>query len=231
MVSNGDTYRKGIADTNCLIRIDKIDGPIAIGTVVDEPATLNGITLPSDYAGQQVSDLLENVERRVAGAKAWDQTVQRLNEANYGFWETLQGGEALHYRNFPAEFYRGVAERQDDGTMAMKITALVGRWSDNERPRRNAYGEVQEGYAARQVREGGTLRPNASFMFESTQYTNDRLVDPTVMEAIDLSLPPLTSEEAEQIDLERFLREVREASEGDDSPAERLARVKELLAK
>lgn len=226
MVSIGDTYRKVIVDANCLIRVEQIDGPHVLGIVVDEPVTINNITLPSDYAGQEVSDLLTSVENRVAGANAWSLMVRHQNS----LWETAKAGETLHYRNFHGQFYRGITELQDDGRVAMKVTALVGDWPEYDRPHRNAYGEVREGYAARQVREGAVIQPNATFIFESSGYTDKSSVDPSDMEAIDLSLPPLSKEEEGRIELECFLREIREASESGGNPQERLDRVKELLS-
>lgn len=106
MVNIGDTYRKVIADENCLIEVKAIDGIYVLGEVVNEPLTIGGIPLPSDHAGQEVSDLLEHVEKRVASARAWDQMTRRHNKAVKDFWESVQTGDTLHYRHFHGQFYR-----------------------------------------------------------------------------------------------------------------------------
>ena len=230
MVKPGDTYRKVIGDANCLIEVESIDGNHVLGVVVDEPITLNGITLASDNAGQQVSDLLDDVKKKIAGAKAWDKMVRRQNAATRDFWETLHVGDVIHYRNFPNEFYRGVAVRQVDGQMAMQITALVGNWSKNDLPKRGAYGQIHAPYPTQMVQERRVIRPNASLIFESPTYSEPgKETDPRTMNELDLTIPDPTPEEQARIDLELLLRQVREASEGAAHPQERLDKVKALL--
>lgn len=229
MAKVGDTYRRIIADENCLVQIKQIKGRLVLGEVIDEPLTHGDTVISSNHAGQQFTDRLTEVEERIAGQNSWDRAIQYQNQADTDFWGSLKGGEVLHYRNHSDQFYRGIAERDQDGEMGLKPTALVGRWSEHERPTRDAYGEIRERYAARQVRERTIFRPNPSFIFEYSRYSGERFIDPYAMEEMDLSVPPLTQHDKEQIALECFLREVREASQGSGHPQERLDRVKALL--
>ena len=230
MVNIGDTYRKVIADENCLIEVKAIDGIYVLGEVVNEPLTIGGIPLPSDHAGQEVSDLREHVEKRVASARAWDQMTRRHNKAVKDFWESVQTGDTLHYRHFHGQFYRGTAVQQSDGQMAMQVTSLVGDWPAHTLPRRDACGEVRTNPTVRKVMDGEIMRPNASLIFESPEYSgSDRDTDPRTLPEVDLTLPDPTPEEQDRINLERLLREVREASEEGGHPQERLDKIKALL--
>ena len=74
------------------------------------------------------------------------------------------------------------------------------------------------------------MRPNASLIFESPEYSgSDRDTDPRTLPEVDLTLPDPTPEEQDRINLERLLREVREASEEGGHPQERLDKIKALL--
>lgn len=232
MLHIGDTYRKVIGDANCLIRIEDIDGPHVLGVVVDEPIEINGTTMPSSNAGEQVSDLTRDVERRVEHQRALAATARQQSRDEEQFWEHLEEGTVLHHRNIADQFYRGVAERQEDGRTGLKITALVGDWPQHVRPHRDQYGEISaRSYAAQQVEGQKVIRPNPAFIFESPTYdAYSKKHDPREWAEVDLSAPDLSEDEREVARLERILREVRQATEAPGLPAQkRLGLVRLLL--
>lgn len=133
------------------------------------------------------ADIIKKIEQQRAMAQIFRDRTD--------WWEARAVGETVHYHNGFGQYVRGEIVETAEGKV-MKPTALVGPWAKSDLPNRRIDGEVHYPYHARKIMEGETMKPNATNMFENPDHT-DRGVDPTKLDAIDLTVPEMNAEERE----------------------------------
>lgn len=166
----------------------------------------------------------------------WESTIDSLFNRSDDFWSTVELGRTLHYHNGFGEFVRGVVVIHD-GKRQFKPTALVGKWSERDLPRRGSDGEIYYPYHAKRVVFGGEdapWRPNDGCVWEAPGFARQgQLDDPTTMEPIDLSVPEPTPEEAAEQAKERLIKQIAEVIstryETRLTPDETFSKIRELL--
>ena len=157
----------------------------------------------------------DDVERQLAANRMWDRGTQR----NDDFYSSLEEGQTVHWlHSFGAwircEAVRGKDSQTGEDRTVLKPVALVGDWRKHDLPKRNQDGSIRWGHQVKKIREGATMNPHESSIWESPRCAvRDRgAADPTGMEPIDVSGPPAMDEkEQEQARLWQLVARVREA--------------------
>lgn len=135
------------------------------------------------------------IQASVAHKKAVDAIFQNHDD----FFAGLKPGQIVHYSNGGGEFVR-CRVVTDGRKRALMPIALVGTWAALDLPRRLPNGSVHWPYQADKIRKGEAWTPNAGCVLE---YHGARLThevaraggDPRTLPALDLSVPPMSSEE------------------------------------
>lgn len=152
--------------------------------------------------GLRLSDARERIEG--------DRRMAEIFKTRTEWLDTREVGETLHYHHSFGGFVRCEVVVHD-GQKALKPVALVGNWRPNDLPRRNPWnGEVGYSSGGRflgigpEGKYGRTLsdpwRPCETTIFEHPEFNvNERWTckDPRNEPAIDVTVPDITSEEAE----------------------------------
>lgn len=225
-VSKGMQFRSTLADGNPLW--ETIESPKSgqwLCRVIDEPMEINGRTFPSDFAGHEAVFTSGDILSRMEFARRW----ASIASADEAWWDAQIEGATVHYHDSFGQFVRGVIVVDENGKKAMRSTALVGPWRGVVRVSES--GDVQHGYHAKRILEGGTFTPSASNMWECSEHLRARHEDPTVMEPVSLKAPePSREEKAEQAIVRKLAAISQAAGDWKVSPAERLAKVAALAS-
>lgn len=218
------TFRDTVADSNPIFRVIR-KLPNGIYECVSEG---------DEYAG---------VERYFSTAQLraklkWEENLANLFDRQDDFWATRVVGEVLHYCNGFKQYIRGEVIKDGD-KFKLKPTAMVGDWRGCfDQTRRMPNGTISYGYHAKKIIEGGpdaAWQPSDSCVYEapgcSKSYSSG--VDPRTLPALDLSFPPITSEEEVRAKKEQKIDRVREIIntryETSASADEVLAALREVL--
>ena len=191
-VRKGMTFRAVHGDSNALWEVTGSAGRgVWHCVIVDEPIEINGATYPGDYAG--VTDVFTSnrilAEIRSAMFMA-DLARRDKEEADAYPAGTLVHGEAARGR-----WIRGTVVDTPDGKK-IRCEALVGDWQPHDLPRRHADGSIGEGGFHAKAVAAGDLRPLAPrTIYESGEDRYADWDDPTGMDPVDLTVPPMTAEE------------------------------------
>ena len=191
-VTKGMTFRSVHADSNALWEVTGSAGRgVWHCVIVNEPIEIDGTTYDGDYAG--VTDVFtsDRILTSVRSALFFADLARRdKEEADAYPAGTLVHGEAGRNR-----WIRGTVVDTPDGKK-IRCEALVGDWQPHDLPRRHADGTVGDGGFHAKAVATGDLRPLAArTIYESG---NDRYAgwdDPTGMDPIDLTVPPMTAQE------------------------------------
>lgn len=220
-VKVGMEFRAIIADCNALWKVLRSQGKGAwLCEVVNEPWTHDGKTYDGEHAGTQKAFLSQEILASVGMAAMF----QRHDDASKSFKDSLQVGDVVHYRNSGNSFVRCEVAINDKGEKYAKPVALVGDWFKHDLPRRMADGTVYLPYHPKSIlepdAEGGKADkawfPNASCTVESPEYSDRNRIDPRNLEPIDLSVPEMSEQEAEDARCVRLIAKVREATDQRD---------------
>jgi len=179
------------------------------------PATIRGLTLADVDHQRRAEEAFNSMEKEAEA-----------------FYESLKPGQTVHYHHGFDEWIRCEVVVVREGEKELLPKALVGEWSARDLPRRLSNGTVRWGYQAEKIREGKTMRPHATSLWENPKHANRaRLKDPTRLPEVDMSVPEMSAKEREQMPLWRTVDAIRAAvsvpQNGD--PMEVLARVEELV--
>jgi hypothetical protein len=180
------TFRSTIADGSPLFRVIEKSGRGVYKCRVEDDE--------EDWAGTVKHFSTSEIEHSLRMANLFSS----LGDRQQDFWARRTIGENLHYCNGFNQFVRGTVIELD-GEKKFKPTALVGNWSKSDLPHRRENGNIVYGYHAKKIIEGGSeavWQPNESCVYEEpTSSYRTRGIDPTSLPAIDLTLPPMTTEE------------------------------------
>jgi hypothetical protein len=221
-----------------LVKFPVADGHALYVVVRDSPLTVALVPFGDSYqaAGATIRGLNRADVRRQLSA---DRAMSAMSRSNDDFYASLEEGQTVHYDHGFGAWVRCVAVRGTDsntgeGRMVLKPLALVGDWREHDLPRRDRDGSVRWGYQVDKIREGTTMHPHESCLWESPRGAK-RLkgqADPALMDPIDISGPPeMGAEEQERARLWQLVALVREATAttlGD--PREKLEAVRAIVA-
>lgn len=221
-VTPGLTFRSVIADGNALWEVIAPAGDdVWHCEVVPEPD--GG---PADYVGTSDVFYTESILRSVRT----DEFLQRHVETTRQAAGRLAVGQTIHVAIDDNAFYRGTVV-EEDGDKLLRVDAIVGELRQVDRPRRLDDGTISTPYTAAKV--GETVRFRVDATWESDAMANrDRHTDPATLDAVDLTLPPMTDAERAEAGKVRLLEAIRETAYerrqlGSDAA---LDRIRELLA-
>lgn len=174
------------------------------------------------------------IEAKLSFAKMWSDIEKK--EAN--FWASRKAGEILHYHNGFGEYVRCRVVFDFDGTAGFGLfpLALVGTWRAHALAKRNPDGTVSYGYHARKVLgldSDGAWQPSETCVWENSPRLQTENPDVPNLPPIDLSVPPLSSEEEATAKLWATIAEIRNAAINADNridPKIVLQRIRALAA-
>lgn len=224
-VKLGTTFRKHFADGMPLWKVTAIEGNFAHIEIVDESTTVDGTSIPSDYAGTTDCALISHIQNVLHN----DAVMERHGDAATQWWKSQADGTVIHYHDAFGRFVRGVVTRQN-GEPELLPQALVGKWAQFDLVGRNWDGSVRYGHHAKRVAEGKPWAPHASTIFEYQPSRYARHGDPRTMEPIDLTVPTPSAEDLEAFRLNRIVQAAQDAlGDWKTGTAERIAAAKAIL--
>jgi len=185
-VTKGMTFRSHYADANPLWEVKKSRGQgIWICEIID----------CADYSGVTKPFTREDILRCAAMEDLWND----LGNDHDSFYASLTPGQIIHYNNGFNNFVRCEVVTED-GENKLKPIALVGEWRNHDLPKRHVDGSIDYGYYPSMIlgiKYGSEAResftPNFTSIHEAKPREGD--IDPTNLEPLDLSVPPMTDEE------------------------------------
>lgn len=202
-VGIGTEFRSTYADSNALWRVTGKAGPnVWHAEIQPEWAEIRGERMQvDDYAG--ATDVFTT--DRIAGSLNMSNVFARRGQRADDFWADREIGEILHYHHGFGQYVRGRVAWQvrdgDEGRNVLIPTALVGQWRDHDLVKWTPWGEVSKGYHVRKIEEGEGWQPNDGCVYECPDFSGPRGdaagIDPTVLDAIDLTPPERTAEEVD----------------------------------
>lgn len=202
-VKIGTTFRSPFADSNPKWMVTASIGKGVWDCLItgDNP----------DYAGTTRSFRT----RDIADALRWDNAISNTMAAHDKWWSAQMVGTTVHYHNGFQQFVRGEIAINAKGEKVMRPTALVGAWRDYDLPRFIEDGSIAYGYYAKRIitQDYQDLQPNYTNMYESPGYrrgtgTNLPSVDPRDLTPLDLTPPPMTTDQAHDANIVRVLNHI-----------------------
>lgn len=166
------------------------------------------------------------IPRAVAArAAGWDDAMEAAQNRSHDFFQHLQPGQIVHYSNGFNQFVRCqvTADKQ------LLPIALVGDWREFDLPRRQADGSIYLGYHAQSIHDKRTMLPHASNVWECPDFDKARYKDPTNLPAIDLTVPPMDTEEELKAAKVKLVERIHDLTNERKSPDEILQKIRELL--
>lgn len=208
-VRKGMRFRSVIADANPLW---EVTGNVGRGVwrckVVNEPFEVNGTTYDGDFAGHTDVFDASRILAAVGMSDLFDDLARRDKEAA----ATFPAGTVVHAEaGWKGQWVRGTVVDTDDGKQ-IRPEALIGPFKPYDVPQRYPDGTISEGgYHAKAV-TSGELRPLvARNLWESGDSRFDGLDDPTGMDPVDMTVPPMTDEEVARAAKVRTCMAINEA--------------------
>lgn len=193
-VGIGTEFRSVIADGNALWRVTGKAGPnVWHAEVQPEWAEIRGERMMvSDYAGS--TDVFTT--ERIAGSLHMSDVFARHASEADEFWEAQEIGTVLHYHDGFGKYVRGrVAYVVTDGEGRNELvpTDLVGKWDDRDLVSWNAWGEINEGYHVRKIKDENSWQPSPTCVYEHPRFSGPRGrfagEDPRELEPLSLEPP------------------------------------------
>lgn len=230
-VTKGMTFRSVHGDSNALWEVTGSAGRgVWHCVIVNEHIEIDGTTYDGDYAG--VTDVFTS--DRILTQVRTDLLFADLARRDKEEADAYPAGTVVHGAIRRNRWIRGTVVDTPDGKK-IRCDALVGDFPDHDLPRRHADGTVGEGGFHAKAVATGDLRPlGPSTIHESG---NDRFADwddPTGMDPVDLTVPPMTAEEqARAAKVRRCIAigtAVRDAQHTDFDVDAALAEVADLIA-
>lgn len=188
--------------------------------------TFEATIISEDWQGTTKVFGVEEIISAINADNFWESFA----DENQRWWAERKIGEIVHYHNGFGEFVRGEIIETPEG-MKMKPTALVGNWREGDLPHYDRYGNLCEGYHAREIREGKVFQPNASNMWESPTFSRRNDIDPTVLPAISLEVKGMSSEQKEIKALSDQRKQILAALELDHSNIDIAGELRKALAR
>lgn len=230
-VKIGDTFRSVYADSNALWKVTARAGRgVYLAVIQNEPIEYNGKLYDSDYTGVEKAFKVSEIE----GSKRMSRLFENLRDAEEDFFDTLEVGDIVHYNDGFNNFVRceivigtednvgGLDRSENIGRKVMLPIGLVGNWNNYDLPYRSKDGEIHYGYHAEKIVNGtGAWRARQTCIVEAPDYAygnRENIIDPRGMEAIDLTVPPMTDDELQAAYLENVRSEaIRILNDTDDA--------------
>jgi hypothetical protein len=184
-----------------------------------------------DHLGTKKVFTTEGIRRSVGMERMF---VASARDSNKFYADNL--GKVIHYHNSFGQFVRclvvmGTTVHNKEPHPCAKPIALVGKWGPNDLPKRLPNGEVRLGYHAESIAKGECFEPHSSCIYEAGGRSAQGHGDPAGMPEIDLSVPPITSEQEKQARLWKATEAARAALDDykEEDPAARLAKALDII--
>lgn len=196
-ITVGTEFRSIIADCNALWSVTRhVTDDIYEAVVVNEPIETNGGTFDSDYAGQVDVFTGHEIRGALRVRDVFAEHAARIDAFNASFTP----GAVLHIRE---HFHPNTGGRyirvEINKTGAAIPVALVGNWPAHDLPRRWPNGtEFDGGFHAKRVLAGEPIRLSPDSTVDSADLRPGE-IDPASLPAVNLTLPPVTDDEAARI--------------------------------
>lgn len=212
-IKKGMKFRSPYADSNPLWETKKSLGGSWLCVVVNEPVEYKGQMIDSDWAGTEKAFLTADIHRAVAYMRMFEDSEQE----DRCWYDSLPLGTVVHYNDGFRSFVRCEivmgADRNEPNTKrkVLKPIALVGDWRPIDLPGRRLNGSIYLSIHAQNIADGKCFSPHYSNVYESPAYSKDKGNDPTALKPVDLTVPPMSEEEAETARLWTVIDAVRTA--------------------
>jgi hypothetical protein len=173
-------------------------------------------------------------ERTILAAVNQEIGLTALMSEHDRFYAALKPGQIVHYCNGGEQFIRcEVVEGDIPFTNSLlkghvlKPIGLIG-YAKYDLPSRMPNGEINYPPATRLDR---MLQPNYTMIWENPQcsYRQRCKTDPTTAPLLDLSVPPMTSEQEEKARLWKLVEQIREAANLPSEPEKILQKIAALI--
>ncbi len=191
---------------NAMIQFQVADGYAHYVVVKTSPLTLHHVPFLDGY--QASAETIRGVNANsIRSALKRAKLFSSLTDENTDFYKSLRVGQVVHYHNgfgswVRCEVVRGQSVHSPGVEQnVLKPIALVGDWRPYDLPKRQPDGSVRLGYHAEKVRDGETMTPHESTIWESPRCANksrmleDGFKDPSKLEPISLEVPGMSAEE------------------------------------
>lgn len=222
--------------TGALIRFQVADGYAHYLVSQHEPLTVQHVPYMDAYQArpETIRGINKNTVRQMLRG---DRALARMGDSNKDFYASLKVGQIVHYDNGFGSYVRCEVVRGESvhskgvEQNVLKPIALVGDWRPYDLPRRMPDGSVNYGYQVEKIREGATMTPHESTVWESPRCAR-RGADPTGMAPISLEVPGMSEEEEGKAALWRKVNQLRSVV-GDhrcDDPLAIIEAVRKLVA-
>lgn len=202
-----------------MIQFQVADGYAHYRVVKNSPLTLEHVPFMDGYQAHEAT-IRGVTANTVRTALKREKLFSGMTDKNDEFYASLKVGQIVHYNgSFGAwqrcEVVRGKSPQTGREQNVLKPVALVGEWREYDLPKRMPDGSVKLGHAAEGVRDGKTMTPHESCIWESPRCANkDRMIadgwkDPATFEPISLEVPALSAEEEAKAALWRKVARLR----------------------
>jgi hypothetical protein len=201
--------------TGALIRFQVADGYAVYVVSKHEPLTLQHVPYMDAYQANEAT--VRGVNKNTVRSQLMrDRAMRAMRDTNADFYASLKVGQTVHYHNAFGSYVRCEVVRGESvhspGVQqnVLKPVALVGDWRPYDLPRRMPDGSVNYGYQVEQIREGKTMTPHESTIWESPRCARrEGDKDPTKMEPISLEVPGMSADEERKAALWRKVDRLR----------------------
>lgn len=200
--------------TGALIRFQVADGYAVYVVSKHEPLTLQHVPYMDAYQADAAT--VRGVNKNTVRSQIMrERAFTNMRDTNKEFYDSLEVGQTVHYHSAFGEYVRcevvrGTSVHQPGVEQnVLKPVALVGAWRAYDLPRRMPDGSVNYGHQVESIREGKTMTPHESCVWESPRYSRRDEKDPSEMEPISLEVPGLSDEEERKAALWRKVNRLR----------------------
>lgn len=221
----GSKFRYIHADSNPLWEVKRKQGRNYLCEVIPElkPFMVGDKPFYGEWIGEKRLFTLDNILQAIEAEELFASMSNRRNQ----FYTDLKVGEIVHYHHgFNAWIRCQVVLENNQNTL--KPIALVGKWEPHQLPNRYPNGTIRTGHYADKITEGQTMQPDPATLFESDTFIEKQNIsDPRYLPEINLTLPPMTSDEQRIADAWKQV----EAIQGlrSDDPFVLLSKIKEMV--
>lgn len=233
----GMEFRSIIADCNALWQVKKHLGRGSwLCEVVNEPIVVGNQTCDGEHAGIQKAFLSKDILGSVGLANLFE----GIANENERYLQSLAVGAIIHYHHGFGQYVRREVVLHEGQKKLKDI--LLGLWRPYDLPHRAPDGSVSDSYCVSCVKSGELYdRLQCSTTYEHSSFSRPRGegtdFDPRKQKPIDLTLPPMTEQQAEAARLWQLLAKVQavlsQQEAGDqyhpDTPKTRLREAWEQL--
>ncbi len=181
------------------------------------------------YDGYQFAGVIQSrdgylyLPRQVAEKSLrWDDMMNKVQDESESFFNNLRTGTIVHYHNGFNSYVR-CQVTNDKQLISM---ALVGDWRPNDLPHRQTDGSIYYPYHPKAIQESKKWRCHASNVYEFPQFQKKSFTtDPRPLNAIDLTVPPMTTAERELAKQQQNLALLRRIVNENETPEQVFSRV------